>query len=73
MAEQIALALIDGKISQIPASDTIRSASGGSLSTFRCVMFYDSNQQIPAVSENLFEAVVSGGEIELNTLSELVI
>lgn len=72
MAEQIALALINGKISQIAASDTIRGA-GGSFSTFRCVMFYDSNQQIPAVSENLFEAVVSGGEIELNTLSELVI
>jgi hypothetical protein len=30
MPEQIALALIDGKISQIPASDTIRSASAGS-------------------------------------------
>ena len=30
MAEQIALALIDGKISQIPASDTIRSAGAGS-------------------------------------------
>jgi hypothetical protein len=29
MAEQIALALIGGKISQIPASDTIRGASAG--------------------------------------------
>lgn len=30
MAEQTALALIDGKISQIPASDTIRGAGAGS-------------------------------------------
>ncbi len=30
MAEQIALALIDGKISQISAGDTIRSAGAGS-------------------------------------------
>jgi len=29
MAEQTALALINGKISQIPASDTIRGASPG--------------------------------------------
>jgi hypothetical protein len=31
MAEQIALALIDGKISQIPSGDTIRGAGSGSL------------------------------------------
>jgi hypothetical protein len=30
MAEQVALALINGKISQIPASDTIRGAGSGS-------------------------------------------
>jgi len=29
MAEQIALALINGTISQIPASDTIRGSGGG--------------------------------------------
>lgn len=29
MAQQTALALINGKISQIPAGDTIRGASGG--------------------------------------------
>jgi hypothetical protein len=30
MAEQVALALIDGKISQIPATDTIRGAGAAS-------------------------------------------
>jgi hypothetical protein len=30
MSEQIALALIDGKVSQIASTDTIRGASGGS-------------------------------------------
>jgi hypothetical protein len=49
MAERIALALIDGKITQISASDTIRGA--GVFSTFRCVKFYDSSQEIPAVIE----------------------
>jgi hypothetical protein len=32
MAQQTALALINGKISQIPVGDTIRGASGGSTS-----------------------------------------
>lgn len=46
---------------------------GSSFSTFRCVFFYDMNQQIPAVTENLFEAEISGGTISLNTLIEQVI
>lgn len=73
MAEQIALALIDGKFTQISATDTIRGAGASSSSTFRCVKFYDSAQAIPAVIENLFEAEISGGTIGLNPLKEQVI